>query len=126
MIQYTKDNGKELSEKDTGYQYGIMERGMKAIGWMIVSMGPEPLITMKVMYILVSSSTVKHTATARIKVKMEPNLKVNLKVDKNMESEHIHFLMVNREWESGRTADEFHGSIKIDELNTVYQLFLNI
>jgi len=32
MIQYTKDNGKELSEKDTGYQYGIMERGMKAIG----------------------------------------------------------------------------------------------
>ena len=48
-------------------------------------------------------------------VKMEHNLKVNLKMDKNMESVHIRYLTVNQEWVNGRMENEFNGSIKIYE-----------
>ena len=55
-------------------------------------------------------------------VKMEHNLKVNFKMDKNMELVHIHFLTVNQEWVNGIKVNEYNGLIKIGEI--IYILFI--
>ena len=56
---------------------------------MIVSMDKEPFITMKATFTPVNFIMVRPMVTEYTIVKTEHNLKVNLKMDKNMESEHI-------------------------------------
>ena len=57
---------------------------------MIVSMDMEPFTTMKATFIPANFIMVRPMVTEYTIVKTEHNLKVNLNMDKNMESEHIH------------------------------------
>ena len=67
-----------------------------------------------------SFRTVRQMGMAYITVGMEHSLMVNLEMGKNMELEHILYLMENQGWVNGKMAQEFNGFIKIRKYEIVY------
>ena len=50
-IQYIRDNGKMIIDKDSEFQCGKMARDMKDPGWMTNFMAKDHIILMKAIYI---------------------------------------------------------------------------
>ena len=85
MIQYLKDNGKMISEKDMESQYGKMEPDMKEIGKMTYFMEMEHITLIHMIITKDHFTKDKLMVTVYLIPVMEVYLKANIKMVKKME-----------------------------------------